>query len=198
MAVNDTYRLRIVLRRSAVHPACINNFYFRQEEGLVFDTPGEDLVEAWQNDVEAAYTAVFTNYIAITQYQVAQAPLFLTEHIADFVGIGGLMSGDPLPPRNSLCLSNRTADISRRGRGRVYLPPANEAVNQFGAPTSAYAGDVLALGNLMLPTIGDGVTTSTWKPMMWSEADQLAKEIVSFFVVPRWTSQRDRDGILSA
>jgi len=198
VALNDVYRLWIVLRRSAVHPACINNFYFRQDSVLIFDTPGEDLVQAWIATAEPAYIDLFTSFIAITQYQAAKAPLFLTEHIADFVGTAGTLTGDPLPPRTSICLSNRTIDLSRRGRGRVYLPPASESTNTDGHPASAYVTSVFDFGDLLLSGIGDEITTALWTPMMWSEADQEAKQITSFFVTPAWRSQRDRDGILSA
>jgi len=198
MAVHDIYRMRIVLRRSAVHPACINNFYFEQLDALILDTPPQDLYQAWAASFEAAYCALFTSFIAITQYQFAKAPLFLTEEVFDFTGVPGTLTGDPLPPRTSICLSNRTADFSRRGRGRVYLPPASESTNTNGSPVNTYVESVRDFGDSLLPFIGDGVTTSRWSPNMWSEADQLAKEIVSFFVTPQWTSQRDRDGILSA
>ena len=198
MAEGDTYRLRIVLRRSAVHPACINNLYYRQEDPLILDTAGQDLVDAFQNDCETAYCDVFTSFIAIVQYQVAMAPLFLTEYIRDLPGTPGNMSGDPLPPRTSLCLSWRTADVSRRGRGRIYLPPASESANSAGAPLSGYMTSIDDLGSTLGPTIGDGITTSLWRQMIWSDADQEAKEVTSYFSTPAWRSQRDRDGILSA
>lgn len=198
MAVGDTYRLRVVLRRSFVHPACINSFYFKQGDILIADTPGEDLVQAWQNDAETAYRNCFTNFIAITQYQVAKAPLFETEYTVDFSGIAGNLTGDPLPPRTSYTLSWRTAVLTRRGRGRVYLPPASEADNSSAAPTSGYRTTVSNFGDILVAGIGDGVTTAPWTLMTWSPADQVAREVLSHFSVGGWASQRDRDGILSA
>lgn len=197
MAVNDVYRLRVVCRRSSVGVACINDFYFKQTLTTILDSPGEDLVQAWEDDAEVPYTSLFTNFLGVVQYQVAKAPLFLTEHQKDVAGVAGLLTGDPLPPRTSICVSWRTADLTRRGRRRVYLPPANEAQSSDGNPISSYITACLAFGNLFADaSIGDGVTTATWLGMMWSPADQAAKPLLQCFVTSSWRTQRDRSQIL--
>lgn len=198
MAIGDVYRLRVVLRRSFVHPACINNFYFKAETITIFDTQEEDLVQAWQLSAETAYRNCFTNFIAITQYQVAKAPDFNTAFVLDLAGTPGNLTGDALPPRTSFVLSWRTAVLSKRGRGRVYLPPASEADNSSGAPTAGYRTTVSNFGDLLIGGIGDALTTAQYTLMMWSPADQVAREVTSHFSVGGWGSQRDRDGILSA
>jgi len=192
MAINDVFRLRAVWRRTTDGPAMVNAFYFRQVAALIFDTPEEDLVDAFKTSVQPAYVAVVTNTVALVEYQVAKFPDFLTSFIDDTVEEGGALTGDPMPARIAGVLSYRTADLSRRGRGRVFLPSPNEASNTAGAPTTSY----LALVDEIRAELGDLFTDiifhAGWEWRMFSPADQLTKAVTSSESVGRWGTQRDR------
>lgn len=194
MAVGDTYRLTVVWSNAPGLPTAVNQFHFRQVDTLVLDTPGEDLVGAFQEEVQAAYASLVTNALAIRRYSVAKAPLFLTEHVLEGIGVGGTASGDAMPPQSTGIIEIRTADFTRRGRGRFFIPPGVESFNGLGKPTSAYRtslGDVAA--NLMADMNTTTIGHSAWELMLWSRADQEAKLVTTAFGGAFWGSQRDRN-----
>lgn len=192
MAVNDTYRLTVTWGGVISDHKAVNQFYFKQNDDLVFDTPGEDLVEAFRAKVEVNYVGAVTTALAIEKYAVAKAPLFLTEFEDNPTPISGGLSGDPLPPRTAGVIAYKSADLTARGRGRIFVPPASEAFSGGGTLTSG----LIAQYNTIITGLEDmatpGILYASWVPMMWSTADQLAKVITQFIVRTRWSSQRDR------
>lgn len=194
MAVGDTYRLSVVWSNAPGLPTAVNQFHYRQTEALIFDTPGEDLVDAFRTIVEAAYASLVTNALAIRRYSVAKAPLFLTEHVLEGISVGGSASGDAMPPQTTGIIEIRTADFTRRGRGRFFIPPGVESFNALGKPTSAYRtslGDVSV--NLKEDMLASAITHAGWELMLWSRADQEAKAVTAAFGGAFWGSQRDRN-----
>lgn len=195
MASGDCYRIRFVWRNESDKPAAINDFYFKQVGTLIFDTPGEDLWQAFQSDSLAAYLALVTNRLAIFQVLVGKEPDFITEFTVDEVVDSGDLTGDAMPTITGGILSRYTATLSRRGRGRIYLPCANEANNGDGRPVSGYLTAMRDFGATMLPAIGDGIVTAEWTPQVWSEADQTARAITQWVARGYWGLQRDRRGL---
>lgn len=197
MAIGDTYRLTVVTGREDLPVTCVNHFYFQQANALIFDTPGQDLVAAWQNYCESTYRALFTNFLVMRRYSVGKAPSFETEHEFTFTTtVAGIGTGEPLPPRTSGLLSLRTPTLSKRGRGRNYLPPATEADNGNGKPTAAYITKMNNLGIAIMedmPSIN--VLFAIWVPQMWSKADQVARPVSQIIARTSWASQRDRSGL---
>lgn len=196
MAVGDVYRLTAVVQANATAPKCINQWFFRQEDALVFQTAEEDLVGAFIEECQTFYRGLFTNGLEVFQYAVAPVTTFETSYIQDVSGAIGTLTGEPLPPRVAGLISFRTADTSRRGRGRTFLPPANEASSQGSTAVSAYrtAMDDFADG-LLVQMAQTTITHSGWQWMLWSKADQVAKEVVSYIIRAKWSSQRDRGEI---
>jgi len=196
MAVGEFYKLTAIWRQATDAPAAVNEFLFEQLDALIFDTAGEDLVDAFRSTCEVAYLACVTGSIALVEYKVAKAPLFLTEYIDDAVEIAGSLTGDPLPARIAGLINKRSADLSRRGRGRTFLPPANEAANTAGAPTVGYVATMQAFADAMMidmPALS--ITNSGWRPALWSEADQVAKAVTQMTAKGRWSSQADRENL---
>jgi hypothetical protein len=194
MAIGDVYRLTIQWSNAPGLPTAVNQLYFKQDGGLIADTPEEDLVGAWQEEVEAAYASLVTNALAIRSYTVAKAPLFLTSLIVSGLAVGGSASGDAMPPQTAGVIEIRTADFSRRGRGRVFIPPGAESFNSAGKPTGAYRtslGDVAA--NIKDDMASTSLSHTGWVWQLWSRADQAAKEVTTAFGGSFWGTQRDRN-----
>jgi len=194
MAVGDVYRLTVILKGPTVDKAVVNTFCFEQGDSLIFDTPGEDLVECWKAFAETPYLEQFTNRLTVFNYKVGKAPDFPTEYQTDEVGLEGNLTGDPMPIRTSAVLAFRTDELSRRGRGRVFLPPANEAANgSDGHPTSGYIDNMKVLGDALLAMGGDTVTTTAhWYLSVWSKASQEHRNVQAYAARNFWGSQRDR------
>jgi hypothetical protein len=164
----------------------------------VFDTPGEDLWEAFRNAADTLYEALVSSLLSTTEIVFGVAPDFATQEILSTPYLTGAATGDPMPAFTAGILSRRTALLTRRGRGRLYLPPSAESFNSQGIPSGSYTNGLQALGDALVPTIGDGITTSVWTPMLWSESDQVAREITSFQARSIWGVQRDRRRLYEA
>jgi len=196
MAIDDVFRLTCIWRRDVDTPSAVNVFHYRQQDALVFDTPEEDLWEAFQDQVLDTYASLVTNQLVLRRVTIGGpgAP-FATTFEAE-PGVQGTLTGDPLPPRTAQLVRLKTATLTRRGRGRLFLPPANEAAGSGGALSAPhfnalgiFAADILNGMNTIT------VTTSAWQLMLWSPADQDAKEVTDTIAVSRWSSMRDRKDI---
>lgn len=198
MAEGDVYRMRCVWKRSANGAAAVNDFYFEQFDPTIIDTPAADLFQAFQLTCQAAYEALVSSLLSTVEIQFGRAPDFLTEEVFTTPFFVGQLSGDPLPGFSCGILSRYSEDLTRRGRGRLYIPAATEAVNSNGAPTAGYFNDLQDFGDSMMPYIGDGVTTSRWGACVWSVADQESKRVVSFRARSIWGVQRDRRNLFLA
>ena len=197
MAVNDLYRLTCVWSATSEAPQAINQFHFRQNAGLVFDTPGEDLVAAFRAYCEENYTWLVTEGLELFTYKVSKAPDFQTEHIEEIsAGVNGLITGDPLPPRTSGLISLRTAVLTRRGRGRIFLPPAAESVSTAGRASSNY---IIAMDTFMENMVTDmnsvSIDYAPWGLEVWSEAEQEGNPVTQWLSRVKWSSQRDRTNL---
>jgi hypothetical protein len=193
MAVNDVYRLAIHWRRLSSPNTAVNVFHFKQTAPLILDTPGEDLVGAFQDICEAAYLGLVTDFITIFRYTVAKAPAFDIEYELGVAGTPGSLSGTPLPARTSLCINWRSATPGRRGRGRSFIPPAVEGSSAGNSPEGAYISAANSfIDNVVNDMPADVVTFAGWEPQVWSEADGVARPIVSGSTRASWSSQRDR------
>lgn len=192
MAIGDTYRMRVVWRKTASGTAAINDFYFRQEAALILDTIGKDMWDAFIFSCESTYEALISSVLSTIEVQFGKEPTFETEEVVVTPYLQGAVTGDAMPGQICGVLSRRTATLSRRGRGRLYIPSTGESMNAGGLPSSTYTNALQAFGDSMLPEIGDGITSGPYTPMLWSVADQEAREITSFQARSLWGIQRDR------
>ena len=90
----------------------------------------------------------------------------------DAVTRPGVSASTVLPPQVACCVSLRTAEATRAGRGRFFLPPVVAAATLNGRLTSTARGDILAAAVAMF---GDLVTGSL-TPIIFSRT-ALTKKI---------------------
>lgn len=193
MAVGDIYRLGCIWRKSLDLPVCVNNFVYRQENALVLDTPEEDLFEAFIAKVVPSYRAIVTNVISLSRMTLGQSPDFAVFAERDGLTFSGTGSGDALPPRTSGVITLKTATISRRGRGRWFMPPAAEAGSGGGIMSTGHAEASDTFADAALNEMLDGgLAYASWQLCVWSEADQVARPVTSYVIRTHWSSQSDR------
>lgn len=193
MSVGDVFRLNIVTANNPNVAVAVNGLHFQQVGSLFFDTPEEDLMESWRFNAEALYGNLITSFMFIIKYTVAQAPDFQTSLESDFAPIACTRSGEPLPPRTAGLAQIHTATFSKRGRGRMFLPPANEAGSGGSAPTTGYRTDFDAFRDAVMDTMAVETTGfAGWQFGMWSPADQVFRVATSLRLVTTWSSKRSR------
>lgn len=202
MAAGQAYRLSIVVKSDSSPFVAINQPVFVQgPTGLIADTPEEDLVGAFRTECEASYLACITSALRLVKYQVGVAPDFATTFELDLgiTGPVGTQGSDPLPPRTASVLSFRSATPGRRGRGRMYLPPASELSSSTGAPTANHITAMNALAVDMQDAMAL-VTAShiEWFWNIWSGLDATARLVSGFTSRGVWGSQRDRTRLFAA
>lgn len=196
MATGDVLRLNIITANNPNIAVAVNGFHFRQEGAIFAPTPEEDLLANWLDQAEAQYLACFSSAMFLIKYQLGIGPTFATS-FEQFDGAqSGGLTGEPLPPRNCAVMSKKTADFSRRGRGRTYLPPPSEGVSSGAGLTTGYRTTLTNFASALFDmATGDGSTYGPWKFVLWSEADQADKDITSYIINLRWGSQRDRSNL---
>ena len=196
MAVGDVYRLAVHWRRLAFPHTAVNVFHFKQTDALILDSPGEDLVGAFQDKVEPHYLSLVTDYITIFRYTVSKAPTFAIEYEISVPGTPGSLTGQPLPARTSACINWRTATPGRRGRGRTFLPPASEGTSAGNGPESGYISTAGNFINAMITTMAaSGLEFAAWEFQVWSELDAVARVVTNGSLRASWSSQRDRGNL---
>lgn len=196
MAVNDTYKLTVEWSNTTIAPRFVNSFYFTQGDPLIFDTAGEDLTARFLDEAGPDYAACVTSQLSVVRISVAKAPDFETEYeLTTLPILDGTLTGDPLPVRTCGILKYRSGDFSRRGRGRVFMPPASEAVNSLGQPNSTWKASADAFAAAMLAMDSINVLYAQWDWKLFSRADASFKLIEAGGGAGYWGSRRTRIAI---
>jgi hypothetical protein len=157
------------------------------------------------NAVSAEWSPIITSHLpSTTEYQgmrVREVAPGVTQIVASQSGAGeGTYANTPLPDHVSLLVSLRNPNAPIRIRGRVYLPPGDEATNDdTGRPGSAYrASWKTALeGWFGNPIVCEGIEgDSTVRPGLFAPStNDLFYYVENVIVRTQWTSQRRRRGI---
>ena len=192
MAIGDSYRLSCVWRSATTNKVAVNNFHFIATLDPVFDTQEEDLYERFFAEVAGPYVNLVTGLLTLDKIAIGVGPGFETTFVRDGLGQGGQVGGDAMPPRNAGVLSYSTNVLSRRGRGRFFLPPTGESMNAAGRPNATYLTAEQTLIDALVGMGTGGILTGNYDVAMYSEADAVTRAITSFTRRRFWGSQRDR------
>jgi len=193
MAIGDKFRLKVTFKSDISAFVAQVTPVFSQEGALFFDTPEEDLVGAFREECEALLLACVTNALRLVPLPGQASSHTLALGLA---GPAGGQGGDRMPPRSASILSFRSPTPGKRGRGRMYLPPASETSNTAGHPTGAHVTALNDLGQSMIsdmPSIS--VTHAPWVWYIHSLADGDFKPVSQFVGRDYWGTQRDRTRI---
>jgi hypothetical protein len=195
MALNDVYALGIEMQDPLTLFTCLNLLHFREgEAGLILDTPEEDLVGAFITECQTSYLTLVHGRYNLVRYFVKRLPADVISYEQAVTSTGGALGGDMLPPQISGVLSLRTANLSRRGRGRIYLPPTAEANSSAeGRPTGPFIAEVATFMSDLLEGMSD-ITLShkDWYLGVWSREAQSLSDVTSIRFNLRWGTQRGR------
>lgn len=192
MAINDVLTLHAQWRITSGSLTAENQFHFQQTGVLVFDEPGEDLVQMYRDIIEPSYLALVSSVWGIVNYKVNEQPSGLTVYEQTVPDFSGGLSGDSLPPQVATILSYKSAHPGRSGKGRVYLPPANEASSTIqGMPGTTLGTLVTDLVDALLAAVDD-VAYAGWKWGIWSEKEQMFYPATHGVPRFRFATQRSR------
>jgi len=193
MAIGDVLTLHAQWHQTNGVLIAENQFHFSQVSVLVFDTPAEDLHDAFINQAEPALVACVSGQWSLINYRIVSQPSGLT--VAEFAvdDHSGALTGDALPPQVSTLMSFRTAHPGRTGKGRVYLPPANEANSGLiGTPSTTLVGLVTALGAALMDMHSESIEYAGWDWGVWSEKDQAFYKATSVSNRYRFMTRKSR------
>jgi hypothetical protein len=139
MAIGDIFKLSVV-GEAGQGQELVCNFHYQQEDALILDTPGEDLVQAWREEVEDLWLATFSSAALLDHYEVRGVtdPTYGFDFsIGEPRPVGGI-GGEALPAMTSAIVTWRTALIGRSNRGRTYMWQIGESSQSGGRVTNAY------------------------------------------------------------
>lgn len=107
----------------------------------------------------------------------------------------GTRGADLLPKQIAAVISLRTAEATRRGRGRMYIPFPSETDNtSAGLPVAAYGTDLVNLAALQndLITVTAGGGTLVMTPVIFRRSDGTTRVITQVNARSIWGTQRRR------
>lgn len=193
MAVGDVFKLHVVWgNTNNPQQTSENGFSFMQTAPLVFDTPGEDLVEAFTAEVIPLLQDVLHSNYVLQSFRVETLPGHLTVHEAAGGGQNGALTGDQLPPFVAGVVTIRSATPGRRGRGRLFLGPVSEGRNTSGG---GVLGDhVTDMEEVVQACIDleENILYAGWQYGVWSDEDQAFREVTSYVGRNVWGKQSGR------
>jgi hypothetical protein len=147
--------------------------------------------------LEAFYEEIKHLYSSLTQIRIGESmiidpggsPTYANDQPRTVTGTG---SGDGLSPLLAVCVSWRTSSATRAGRGRTFVGPLIETVNDAdGTPISFAITDITtAAANLVSASTG----ANGWAIGVYSPTQQLLRDITGHTVADRFaylSSRRD-------
>lgn len=144
------------------------------------------LVTAWETEALPKLRALMHQALDVVGLDVKAAPNFERVHYVSYQAGAqrGTAPGNALPTFVAGCLSLRTRQPGRSGRGRIYLPPSGEdfSINQ---PQAEYINALNAYGQ----AIKDNMETYGYSLMVYSRKNGVAYLVTSYSAVPYWASQ---------
>jgi hypothetical protein len=193
MAVGDVYRFAFVWKSISSSKVAVNNFYLKQNGPLILDTPTEDFWGIFQESCLELYRFSVASELGLIQLVGATGLPFVTEQIIDIEGVVGGSGGGSLPTRTAGILSYRTAVPTKKGRGRVFLPPAGEGDNAAGRPSSGWLTNTNGFAQALFDLQFEAVGSASWQWHMYSKTDNVFRPVTAAAARTKWGSRRKRD-----
>lgn len=193
MAIDDVFTLHVNLLDPTSQLTAQINPSFRQETESLSAELGKDLVDNFVATCESAFLACIAEPYQLQDYAVVQRP----EGVIVYEAPGDLNNGhgvtDCMPRDVSGLISIRTAEISKRGRGRLYVGPVDEAWNGAGGnPNLTFIGLLNAFGLSLMDMAAGDVSYAGFTWGLWSGKDAAFRPLTSFIARSYWGSQRGR------
>lgn len=196
VAVNDIYKVRAI---GVIRNQIVENVRHYKITGTAGTSVTETVfLQAVRSTLETALLACISSTYTLTQWGGQLVDLFgVPQRIEVFTPSGnpGALSGDALPNLLTGVISLRSPVIGSKGRGRLYIPPANEASNDAtGVPTATYLGLMGTLATALKATVnsGGGGNTATGEPGILSRRVQAFFFLAGTVTNTEWGTQRRR------
>lgn len=191
MAQNDIFR--VALRGLGPQgQVLVNVFHYRQEGDLILDEPGEDFVQAWQDEVQAFFLGCISQACQIDRIEVRGVtnPLYGFDFDYSPPVLGG-QSGDACPPQTACLISWRTGLVGRARRGRTYMWPPSESTQAGGAINATQIANLegFITAAIALPTT---LEHTGWQMMIHSETAAGNNPVTQGIVRPIMATQKRR------
>lgn len=190
MALDDIFRMSVEgLGPNAQLCVCV--FHYQQTTIAGQDT-GEELAEAFATDEINEFAACIADDCLIQKVETRNVtqPLFGFDYAVS-PAVTGVLAGEVLPSMVAAVISFRTGLIGRSRRGRCYMWPATEAMQNLSQWLPAYIADLAAFASTM-QTIGHTPTGATYAQVVWSPTLSLATPVTSAIVDEIAGTQRRR------
>lgn len=169
MAIGDIFKVSIVAR-GPQDQELVNTLYYRQEYATVFDTPQEDLAQAFllEDGPIDKYIPCVSNQCSFDKIEVRGVtdPTVGFDLPIDPPRPGGITE-HCLPPGDACVVTFTTGRIGRAYRGRNYLFPAGEGDQASGVFSAGYLSVVGEYADV-IQYVGDGVATAEYQQVVHS------------------------------
>lgn len=158
--------------------------------------------QAWIDALTALWTgkldALAPIDVVLTEASTAdlvQATGQQTSRLIEPMNLPGVAVTTSLPPQVSVCVSLRTNEATRAGRGRFFLPPFAVATVDHGRLLQASQTAAVAAVQAMFSSLSGDLL----QPVIYGRSSHTTKDIVSFNVGDVFdTQRRRRNGLIES
>lgn len=140
--------------------------------------------------MQASFTTT-TQWLGIIVEQIAVGDGSVIQTLVQSVSRAGTNVNPPLPGECAICVTFRTAEISRSGRGRWYLPcPANNTLTSTGRLITGNVTAIVTSMSAFFTALQSGLAGGN--AVVYSKKEAAVNAIVSFDVGDVIDAQRRR------
>lgn len=168
MAIGDVFRFSMLYSNPTSGCRAANVVNVKQFDNLIFDTPGEDLVQAFLAgpwlDISACISSVWVLEKLLVRGVTDETYGFDYEP----VGETGAQAGQSIAPQLAQVISWKTGLIGDSFNGRTFFPSTVEDFTNAGNIAPAQLENLQAVAENFLQ-FGDGVTTTLWTLGVYSK-----------------------------
>lgn len=159
-------------------------------------TPSLDAAQtAWSNAISALWTGELDAVVAtnvevneVTTASIDEATDKQLSRLSSSLSLPGVATAVSLPPQVATVVSLRSTTATRRGRGRMYLPPLASSAVAAGRLSGAAQGAVVAAAKAMF----DSLTGAGLTPIIRARDLHQSTTVTSFDVGDVFDTQRRR------
>lgn len=165
MSINDVYQATIGMNVKG--QKIVNVLHFQQTSGDGVITPNNDLCLAIEEDLIPAYQTCCSNDLSFEKISAHKISPAIGGTYVKALAVAGTVAQDTLPPNGNVVASLYTANLTRQGRGRIFISGVPDTFVSSGRILNGSAATYVALLDLLLLPI-QAAAGATFQAGIWS------------------------------
>lgn len=189
MSINDVYQA--VIGMNVKGQKIANVLHFEQTSGDGVITPNHDLCLAIQEDLLPTYQLTTSNDLSFESIRAHKISPAIGGTYVLPIAVLGLIAQDTLPPNGNVVATLYSDNLTRQGRGRIFISGVPDTVSGDGRLNSAAVGTYVTFLDLLMGTI-QAAAGATFRAGVWSTVGLAFHDFTSYQIRARINTLRSR------